>query len=183
MLNWPVCRPSPACTRPLSASLLTPLLVPLAGMLALLVGLVCVSAGVARLGFVADLLSAPVRLGYLAGLAVTIFVGQLPKLFGFSTDADSFVGEIIAFIQNLDQTNIYALAVGLLCLAIIMASIMALPIPAAMFGWKITSITLSIPGTSSVKPGSSTLSVIPSSAAHLGTRPDHRPTSSSRACG
>ena len=120
MLNWPVCRPSPACTRPLSASLLTPLLVPLAGMLALLVGLVCVSAGVARLGFVADLLSAPVRLGYLAGLSVTIFVGQLPKLFGFSTDADSFVGEIIAFIQNLDQTNIYALAVGLICLAIIM---------------------------------------------------------------
>ena len=92
----------------------------LAGMLALLVGLVCVSAGVARLGFVADLLSAPVRLGYLAGLAITIFVGQLPKLFGFSTDAESFIGEIQAFIQSLDQTNIYALSVGLLCLAIIL---------------------------------------------------------------
>jgi high affinity sulfate transporter 1 len=92
----------------------------LAGMLALLVGLVCVSAGVARLGFVADLLSAPVRLGYLAGLAVTIFVGQLPKLFGFSTDAESFIGEIQAFIQSLDQTNIYALSVGLLCLAVIL---------------------------------------------------------------
>ncbi len=92
----------------------------LAGMLALLVGLVCVSAGIARLGFVADLLSAPVRLGYLAGLAITIFVGQLPKLFGFSTDADSFLGEIAAFVENLDQTNVYALAVGLLCLIIIL---------------------------------------------------------------
>jgi MFS superfamily sulfate permease-like transporter len=69
----------------------------LAGMLALLVGLVCAGAGLGHLGFVADLLSAPVRLGYLAGLAVIIFVGQLPKLFGFSTDAESFIGEIIAF--------------------------------------------------------------------------------------
>ena len=92
----------------------------LAGMLALLVGLVCVGAGIARLGFVADLLSSPVRMGYLAGLAVTIFVGQLPKLFGFSTDADSFIGEIAAFFQNLDQTNVYALAVGLLTLTIIL---------------------------------------------------------------
>ncbi len=92
----------------------------LAGMLALLVGLVCVSAGFARLGFIADLLSAPVRLGYLAGLAITIFVGQLPKLFGFSTDADSFIGEMNAFVQNLDQTNIYALGVGLLCLILIL---------------------------------------------------------------
>jgi high affinity sulfate transporter 1 len=92
----------------------------LAGMLALLVGLVCTSAGLARLGFIADLLSSPVRVGYLAGLAVTIFIGQLPKLFGFSTDADSFIGEIRAFIQGLDQTNIYALFIGLLCLGIIL---------------------------------------------------------------
>ena len=94
--------------------------VALAGMLALFVGLVCATAGLARLGFIADLLSAPVRVGYLAGLAVTIFVGQLPKLFGFSTDANSFIGEIRAFIQGLDQTNIYALVVGLLCLCIIL---------------------------------------------------------------
>ena len=92
----------------------------LAGMLALFVGLICTGAGLARLGFIADLLSAPVRVGYLAGLAVTIFVGQLPKLFGFSTDADSFIGEIAAFVQNLDQTNIYALVVGMLCLVIIL---------------------------------------------------------------
>ncbi|MDX1417949.1 MAG: SulP family inorganic anion transporter, partial [Candidatus Promineifilaceae bacterium] len=93
----------------------------LAGMLALLVGLVCVGAGIARLGFVADLLSAPVRLGYLAGLAVTIFVGQLPKLFGFSIDAETFVQEITVFLTSLDQTNVYALGVGLLCLLIILS--------------------------------------------------------------
>ena len=52
-------------------------------MLALMVGLLCTAAGVLKLGFVADLLSRPIRVGYLAGLAVTIVVGQLPKLFGF----------------------------------------------------------------------------------------------------
>jgi high affinity sulfate transporter 1 len=92
----------------------------LAGMLALLVGVVCAGAGIARLGFVSDLLSAPVRLGYLAGLAVTIFVGQLPKLFGFSIDADSFFEEIVLFGQSLAQTNGFALAIGLLCLFIIL---------------------------------------------------------------
>ena len=91
----------------------------LAGMLALLVGAITVGAGVARLGFVADLLSNPVRTGYLAGLAVVIFIGQLPKLFGFSTDADGLVAEIVAFVQGLDMTNLWALGIGLLSLAII----------------------------------------------------------------
>ena len=92
----------------------------LAGMLALFVGLVCAGAGIGRLGFVADLLSAPVRLGYLAGLAVTIFIGQLPKLFGFSIAADSFLHEITLFVQNLSQTNGYALGIGLFCLVTIL---------------------------------------------------------------
>jgi len=94
----------------------------LAGMLALLVGVVTVGAGVAKLGFVADLLSNPVRTGYLAGLAVTIFIGQLPKLFGFSTDASGLVAEARAFIQGVGEglTNPWALAIGLLSLAIIL---------------------------------------------------------------
>jgi high affinity sulfate transporter 1 len=92
----------------------------LAAMLAILVGLITVGTGVGRLGFVADLLSSPVRTGYLAGLALTIFVGQLPKLFGFSTDASGLVDEARAFIQNLDQTNPWALGIGLLSLAIIL---------------------------------------------------------------
>jgi len=96
------------------------LAIALAGMLALMVGLVTVGTGLARLGFVADLLSSPVRTGYLAGLALTIFVGQLPKLFGFSTDASGLVGEAVAFVQNLDQTNEWALAMGLVSLGIIL---------------------------------------------------------------
>jgi high affinity sulfate transporter 1 len=94
--------------------------VALAGMLGLLVGLITVGAGAAKLGFVADLLSNPVRTGYMAGLAIVIFIGQLPKLFGFSTDANGLVAETSAFLQELDMTNPWALGIGLLSLAIIL---------------------------------------------------------------
>jgi high affinity sulfate transporter 1 len=92
----------------------------LAGALALLVGLICVVAAATRLGFVADLLSKPVRVGYLAGLAVTIIVGQLPKLFGYSIDADTFLEEVRAIVTQLGQTNPWTFAVGLLTLGIIL---------------------------------------------------------------
>jgi high affinity sulfate transporter 1 len=94
--------------------------VALAGMLALIVSLICIGAGLARMGFIADLISKPVRVGYLAGLAITIFIGQLPKLFGYSVDADGLIQELVAFLQNLGQTNPWTLAVGLLCLLLIL---------------------------------------------------------------
>ena len=65
-------------------------------------------AGVGKLGFVADLLSKEVQVGYMNGLAITIIVGQLPKLFGFSTDADGFVDEVRAFVHGLDQRELDA---------------------------------------------------------------------------
>src|SRR3954468_16727987 len=58
----------------------------LASLLALMVGLIMVVVGIAKLGFIADLLSRPTMIGYMNGLALTILVGQLPKLFGFSVD-------------------------------------------------------------------------------------------------
>lgn len=73
----------------------------LSSFLALLVGLVMVLAGVAHFGFVADLLSKPTQLGYMAGLAVTIVVGQLPKLLGFSVDADGLLEETKAVVSGI----------------------------------------------------------------------------------
>jgi MFS superfamily sulfate permease-like transporter len=95
--------------------------VALASALALLVGTVITVAGIARLGFVADLISKPTILGYMNGLAVTIFVSQLPKLFGFSTEADGFLDELREFIGGLadGETVAAALAVGLLGLVLI----------------------------------------------------------------
>src|SRR5215212_961340 len=75
--------------------------VALASVLALMVGLIMVVAGLTGLGFVADLLSKPTMIGYMNGLAVTIVVGQLPKLFGFSVDADGLIGEAAAFVRGL----------------------------------------------------------------------------------
>ncbi len=92
----------------------------LAGMLAILVGLIEIGLGAAKLGFVADLLSSEVQVGYMNGLAITIVVGQLPKLCGFSTDADGFVDELRQFGKNIDQRNATAFAVGVVTLAVLL---------------------------------------------------------------
>src|SRR4051812_9033898 len=94
--------------------------VALAGMLALIVGLIEIGLGIGKLGFVADLLSNEVQVGYMNGLAITIIVSQLPKLFGFSTDAEGFFDELRAFAQGLDETRIAALAVGVAVLVVLL---------------------------------------------------------------
>jgi high affinity sulfate transporter 1 len=92
----------------------------LAGMLALLVGAIEIGLGLGKLGFVADLLSKEVQVGYMNGLGITIIVGQLPKLFGFSTDADGFVAELEAFVRGIDETNTTALALGVATLVVLL---------------------------------------------------------------
>ncbi|MBB3084475.1 SulP family inorganic anion transporter [Geodermatophilus sabuli] len=89
--------------------------VALASMLALMVAVIMIAAGIAGLGFVADLLSKPTMIGYMNGLALTILVGQLPKLFGFSVDADGLVGEVVGFARGVAQGEVVpaAAAVGL----------------------------------------------------------------------
>lgn len=95
----------------------------LASMLALLTGAFMIAAGVGRLGFVADLLSKPTILGYMNGLALTIFVGQLPKLLGFSVDSDNFIGDCVGFVQGVLAGDVLpqAAAVGLGAIVVILA--------------------------------------------------------------
>ena len=96
--------------------------VALASMLALMVGAILVLAAVARLGFIADLISKPTMIGYMNGLALTILVGQLPKLFGFKVDADSFLGELTGFVKGLahGEAVAAAAAVGIAGIALIL---------------------------------------------------------------
>ncbi|MGX7732039.1 SulP family inorganic anion transporter [Rhodococcus sp. 2H158] len=68
----------------------------LAGILAVLVGVIMVVGGLLRLGFVTELLSKPLRLGYLNAIALIVIVGQLPKLLGFSVDASGLLDELAA---------------------------------------------------------------------------------------
>lgn len=71
----------------------------LAGMMAVVSGTLCVVAGAARLGFVTELLSKPIRYGYMNGIALTVLISQLPALFGFSVEGDGILGASQAFVQ------------------------------------------------------------------------------------
>jgi high affinity sulfate transporter 1 len=111
--------------------------VALASILALLVGLTMTVAGVAKLGFVADLLSKPTQIGYMNGLALTILIGQLPKLFGFSVDADGLIAEAAGFVKGVAAGEAVgaAVAIGLLGLVLILVLQRWLPkIPAVLIG-------------------------------------------------
>jgi high affinity sulfate transporter 1 len=96
--------------------------VALASLLALMVGTVMIVAGLAKLGFIADLLSKPTQIGYMNGLALTILVGQLPKLCGFSTDANGLIDEARAFVDGLADGKAVgaAVAIGLAGVALIL---------------------------------------------------------------
>ncbi len=116
---------------PVIAATISPLLLPgstpaeavaYASVLALLVGGLTVVAGLLRFGFVADLLSRPTQLGYMNGLALTILVSQLPKLCGFSVDADGLLPEATAFVRGVSDGEVVAVAavLGAACLALIL---------------------------------------------------------------
>jgi len=77
----------------------------LCSLLALLVGSVCCVAAFARLGFLADLLSKPILVGYMAGVAVIMIVGQLGKISGMSLKAESLFGQIGEFSGHLSEIH------------------------------------------------------------------------------
>jgi high affinity sulfate transporter 1 len=94
--------------------------VPLAGALAVLVGLVCLVAGLARFGFLADLLSKPVRTGYLAGIAVVITISQLPALLGIEGGGEKPLTGLRDLALSIGEANPVAGAIGVGSLAVIL---------------------------------------------------------------
>ena len=104
-------------------------------MLALIVGAIMILASVAKLGFIADLISKPTMIGYMNGLALTILVGQLPKLFGFKVEADGFIGEVTGFVKGLanGEAVAAAAAVGIAGIVVILVLQRWLPkVPAVL---------------------------------------------------
>src|SRR3954468_20103240 len=97
--------------------------VALASVLALMVAVIMIVAGWAGLGFIADLLSKPTMIGYMNGLALTIIIGQLPKLLGFSVDADGLFGEVAGVWQGVTSGEVVpaAAAVGIGGIVLILA--------------------------------------------------------------
>ena len=88
--------------------------VALASMMAVVSGLVCILIGVMRLGFVTELLSKPIRYGYMNGIALTVLISQLPKLFGFSIDSTGPLRDVVQIAQSIlgGKANWTAFAVG-----------------------------------------------------------------------
>jgi len=86
----------------------------LAGTMALVSGVASITAGVARLGFITELLSKPIRYGYINGIALNVLLSQIPKLLGFSIEKQGPVRDIWAIVQQVlsGRTNTVALAVG-----------------------------------------------------------------------
>jgi high affinity sulfate transporter 1 len=111
------------------------------------VGAIMLLAGIAKLGFIADLLSKPTQIGYMNGLALTILVGQLPKLFGFSVDADGFIPELKGFAQGVinGETIAAALAVGAGALVLILVLQKAMPkVPAVLVAVVLSILAVSL---------------------------------------
>jgi MFS superfamily sulfate permease-like transporter len=94
----------------------------LAGTLALLSGSCSLVIGFARLGLLADLLSKPIRVGFMNAIALTVLIGQLPKLFGFSVKADDLPEKTLKLVQGIadGRTNAVALLIGAGSLALIL---------------------------------------------------------------
>src|SRR5262245_32513866 len=84
------------------------------GMMAIVSGVVCVAAGLARLGFITELLSKPIRYGYMNGIALTVILSQIPKLLGYSVKAEGPMRQVLAIAEKIrnGNTNVAALAIG-----------------------------------------------------------------------
>ncbi|MBR7825600.1 sulfate permease [Actinospica sp. MGRD01-02] len=101
----------------------------LAAALAIVVGLLCLAAWLARLGFLADLLSRPVLIGYLAGVALIMMVDQLPKLTGVPSTGAGFAAQLRSFASHADEVNLPTVAVG--AITILFLVLMARFVPSA----------------------------------------------------
>jgi high affinity sulfate transporter 1 len=93
-----------------------------AGLMALVSGAICIVAGLAGLGFVTELLSKPIRYGYMNGIALTVMLSQIPKLLGFSLDSSGPVRQSAEIVDKVmaGESNVLALAIGGSALAVIL---------------------------------------------------------------
>jgi MFS superfamily sulfate permease-like transporter len=123
-----------AATCAMIAATLTPLaadnsavLLSLSVVLAIITGVLCFVASFLRLGFFADFLSRPILTGFLNGVAISIFLGQLGKVFGFPMQSHGIIASSIEFVSKVGETHIPTLLVGLLAIAVMLLSKWLIP--------------------------------------------------------
>ena len=119
----------------------------LSALLALLVGVLLLTAGLARAGFIADFFARPVLTGFVAGLALVISVGQLYKLFGVEGGGTGFFGKLEVLLRQLGSTNLTTLALGVASLAVIFALRAVAPkVPAMLVAVVLGIVAVSVLG-------------------------------------
>lgn len=105
--------------------------VALAGAMAVVSGLICILAGVLKLGFITELLSKPIRYGYMNGIALTVLISQLPKLLGFSIEGDGPLRSLWAIANSIAEGKInwtaFAVGAGVLATILLLKSSKLLP--------------------------------------------------------
>jgi high affinity sulfate transporter 1 len=94
----------------------------LASALSIITGLVCIGSGYLNAGVVTELLSKPIRIGYLNGIAVLVFLSQLPKALGFSVEAESTLSQVVELVRGVAQgsVNAYAVVISTVSILIIL---------------------------------------------------------------
>ncbi|SHJ33210.1 high affinity sulphate transporter 1 [Tessaracoccus bendigoensis DSM 12906] len=98
-----------------------------AAMMAIAVGVVCIVGWALRLGFLAALLSRPVLIGYMAGIAVMMIVSQLGKVTKIEVTGDDTLGEVVDFATRLGETHVPTMLMSLVVLALLFLSWRLLP--------------------------------------------------------
>jgi high affinity sulfate transporter 1 len=121
--------------------------VALAALLALLVGVVCVVAWLLRLGFLADLLSKPVLIGYLAGIAVIMIAGQLGRMTGSSVSGESPAAELLSAVRQIGSWHLATVVLSLAALALLLAATHWLPrLPAPLLVMALAAAVAALAG-------------------------------------
>jgi high affinity sulfate transporter 1 len=117
----------------------------LAGAAALLVGVILIVAGTARLGIVADFLSEPVLLGYQAGLAMVVIASQLPRFLGITVEATDTIPRYRETLGNLAEVNLWSLAIGIAVLTTMIGVRRWKPVvPGALIGVAAATIVVGV---------------------------------------
>jgi SulP family sulfate permease len=117
----------------------------LAAAVALLVGAICFVAGLVRIGFLADLLSRPVLVGYMTGVAVIMIGSQLGKVTGISVQGDEFVDQVRSFINGLDGVHWPTIALAAAVLVVLLVLARLVPrLPGPLFAMLLATAVVSI---------------------------------------
>ncbi len=114
-------------------------------LLALMVGAILVAVGLTKMGWIADLLSTPVTIGFLAGIGITIIAGQLPDIFGVPKVPGDPLEQVWSVVQHLDVANWYSVAIGVVVLAIVIVCERISPkIPGALIGLVVSIFAVNV---------------------------------------